>query len=192
MTSDLLTSQSSSSSSPSLSSLRSELQKLDQQKSAIEKEAESLTNRLNGPSFNFIGMSGNLVDEQGFPRGDVDLLEVRKARNRVICLKKDHSDLMMQIEAKLHELHSIARETGSIEKGVDRTRQELDSANAASPSVSSNQATASSPIEINLSESALEKVSTFAEVTEVRVFQLCLCYSGYSGFSRLVCWITTW
>ena len=30
-------------------------------------------------------MSGALVDSEGFPRGDVDIYAVRKARNRIIC-----------------------------------------------------------------------------------------------------------
>ena len=32
-----------------------------------------------------VGMSGALVDSDGFPRGDVDIYAVRKARNRIIC-----------------------------------------------------------------------------------------------------------
>ena len=32
-----------------------------------------------------VGMTGPLVDEEGFPRSDIDVYAVRTARNRVIC-----------------------------------------------------------------------------------------------------------
>ena len=30
-------------------------------------------------------MNGRLVDDQGFPRADIDVYAVRRARNRIIC-----------------------------------------------------------------------------------------------------------
>ena len=29
------------------------------------------------------GVKGNLVDEEGFPRNDIDLIEIRRMRNRL-------------------------------------------------------------------------------------------------------------
>ena len=46
-----------------------------------------------------VGMSEPLVDGEGFPRNDVDLVVVRQSRQRVICLRNDHKALMKEIEA---------------------------------------------------------------------------------------------
>ena len=32
-----------------------------------------------------VGMSGSLVDSEGFPRSDIDIYAIRTARNRIIC-----------------------------------------------------------------------------------------------------------
>ena len=37
-----------------------------------------------------VGMSEPLVDAEGFPRNDVDLVAIRTARQRVIRLRNDH------------------------------------------------------------------------------------------------------
>ena len=61
-----------------------------------------------------VGMSEPLVDAEGFPRNDVDLVAIRHARQRVICLRNDHKALMKEIEAELVCIHQRARETGSL------------------------------------------------------------------------------
>ena len=33
-----------------------------------------------------VGMEDDLVDEQGFPRNDIDVYQVRMARNKIICM----------------------------------------------------------------------------------------------------------
>ena len=61
-----------------------ELKQLAIQKEAIEKEITELTEQLNTSGF---GLSGNLVDKDGFPLNDVDkILNVRTARNRIACM----------------------------------------------------------------------------------------------------------
>ena len=32
-----------------------------------------------------VGLDGRLVDQEGYPRNDIDVYAVRKARNRIIC-----------------------------------------------------------------------------------------------------------
>jgi len=59
-----------------------------------------------------VGMSEPLVDAEGFPRNDVDLLAIRTARQRVIRLRNDHKALMKEIETELECIHQRARETG--------------------------------------------------------------------------------
>ena len=39
-------------------------------------------------------MSGALVDSDGFPRADVDIYAVRKARNRIICESLMHLSML--------------------------------------------------------------------------------------------------
>ena len=44
------------------------------------------------------GVSGPLVDDEGFPRGDIDLYAVRQARNKYVCAQTDHIEIMRKIE----------------------------------------------------------------------------------------------
>ena len=44
------------------------------------------------------GVSGPLVDDEGFPRGDIDLYAVRQARNKYVCAQTDHIEVMKKIE----------------------------------------------------------------------------------------------
>ena len=34
-----------------------------------------------------VGMEGELIDSEGYPRNDIDVHKVREARNKVICLR---------------------------------------------------------------------------------------------------------
>lgn len=52
------------------------------------------------------GIRGPLVDEEGFPRSDIDVYNVRHKRHRLACLRTDHREVMAEVEAKLHELHA--------------------------------------------------------------------------------------
>lgn len=46
----------------------------------LEKEINGILDRLNAPGMP--GERGNLVDEEGFPRGDIDVHAIRSDRNR--------------------------------------------------------------------------------------------------------------
>ena len=61
------------------------------------------------------GLTEPLVDDQGFPRADVDLFEARKLRNRHACLQTDHKALMKQLEAQLFSLHTSYKENELLE-----------------------------------------------------------------------------
>ena len=54
------------------------------------------------------GLRGNLVDAEGFPRSDIDIYEVRKARHDLACLQTDHQALMKKIEQGLHAYHAAS------------------------------------------------------------------------------------
>ena len=93
------------------------MNELSKRKKAIEDEIAAHLSTLE--SEGGVGMSQPLVDAEGFPRNDVDLVRVRQARNRVICLRNDHKALMKEIEAELINIHQRARETGVSPSNTD-------------------------------------------------------------------------
>lgn len=56
-------------------------------------------------------MDGPLIDGDGFPRNDIDVYQVRQARQQIICLQNDYKALMKEIEKQMHKLHSEAAES---------------------------------------------------------------------------------
>jgi 26S proteasome non-ATPase regulatory subunit 9 len=56
-----------------------------------------------------VGMNGPLVDAEGYPRADIDLYNVRLARQHINCLQNDYKMLMNDIENHLYSLHSEIR-----------------------------------------------------------------------------------
>ncbi|XP_067032037.1 26S proteasome non-ATPase regulatory subunit 9-like isoform X2 [Acropora muricata] len=77
-------------------------------KEAIEKEIKEFQDVLN--SQKNVGMHEKLIDDENYPRSDIDVYTVRVARNRIICLQNDHQALMKEIEKGIHEIHAHARE----------------------------------------------------------------------------------
>ncbi|XP_001989918.2 26S proteasome non-ATPase regulatory subunit 9 [Drosophila grimshawi] len=53
-----------------------------------------------------VGMSGPLVDAEGYPRNNIDVYQVRQARQTIICLQNDHKELMNQIQSLLNQYHA--------------------------------------------------------------------------------------
>ncbi|CAH3944339.1 unnamed protein product [Pieris brassicae] len=82
---------------------RDRVLKLMQEKDRIESEIRDQTAILETSN---VGMNDPLVDNQGYPRNDIDVYKVRHARHRIICLQNDHKELMKQIERGLTEVHS--------------------------------------------------------------------------------------
>lgn len=81
----------------------SRMDSLLERKEALEASIGALTGFLTKPGMP--GLSGNLIDEEGFPRADVDLYQVRDARHKLVCFQNDHKALMKQIEEELFSLH---------------------------------------------------------------------------------------
>ncbi|XP_022806548.1 26S proteasome non-ATPase regulatory subunit 9-like isoform X1 [Stylophora pistillata] len=77
-------------------------------KDAIEQEIKEFQDVLD--SQKGVGMNEKLIDEENYPRSDIDVYTVRVARNRIICLQNDHKALMKEIEEGIHEVHAQARE----------------------------------------------------------------------------------
>ncbi|CAH0403067.1 unnamed protein product [Chilo suppressalis] len=82
---------------------RDRVLKLMEEKDRIESDIRDQTAILNT---NNVGMTDSLVDNEGFPRGDIDVYKVRHARHRIICLQNDHKAIMKRIEQGLAEVHS--------------------------------------------------------------------------------------
>ncbi|GAU95903.1 hypothetical protein RvY_07434-2 [Ramazzottius varieornatus] len=91
---------------PSMS--RADVMKLIRQKDEIEAEVKALYEVLD--SQGKVGMDGPLLDNDGYPRSDIDVYTVRHARHKIICLNNDHKALMRCIEDGLTSVHEQARE----------------------------------------------------------------------------------
>ena len=59
---------------------------LDKQRLKIEDEIMQLTNFLN--SEGMPGVDGRLIDREGFPIANIDIMAVRTARNKLISKKQ--------------------------------------------------------------------------------------------------------
>jgi 26S proteasome non-ATPase regulatory subunit 9 len=74
---------------------------LDKKRLKLEEEIMSLTNFLN--SEGMPGVEGRLIDNEGFPLANVDIMAVRTARNKLILLQNDLKNLMLAIEKNMQE-----------------------------------------------------------------------------------------
>ncbi|XP_070503380.1 26S proteasome non-ATPase regulatory subunit 9 [Chironomus tepperi] len=74
--------------------------KLIQEKERIEKEIQRHGVVLKN---NNIGFNEPLVDDEGFPRNDIDVRSVRLARTQIVCLQNDLKDIMKAIEGGLEK-----------------------------------------------------------------------------------------
>lgn len=84
--------------------LKAETMSLMEKRSAIEADMNAIIDRLcqsNGP-----GLSGNLVDSEGFPRTDIDIHLVRSERRRLAELRNDHKEITEKINENIQLLHS--------------------------------------------------------------------------------------
>ena len=52
-----------------------------------------------------VGMNGPLIDNEGYPRNDIDIVKVRTARQKIICLMNDHKEIMKKISDALECIH---------------------------------------------------------------------------------------
>ncbi|KAG0474178.1 hypothetical protein HPP92_015427 [Vanilla planifolia] len=53
------------------------------------------------------GISGSLVDAEGFPRSDIDIPAVRSKRARLAVLRNDHRSITAKIDETIQILHSL-------------------------------------------------------------------------------------
>ncbi|XP_022658486.1 26S proteasome non-ATPase regulatory subunit 9-like isoform X2 [Varroa jacobsoni] len=80
----------------------------------VKVNIEQKINILGGVlSTNGVGMTEPLVDRDGYPRNDIDVYQVRKARHDIICLQNDLKEVTRKIEEGLHRLHAERAESGA-------------------------------------------------------------------------------
>ena len=85
-----------------MAALRARVAQLDAARRAIESELGVLAAQL-GPA----GMTGPLVDADGFPRADVDVMAVRHARQQVVMRRNDLKSAMGELAGALEALHAL-------------------------------------------------------------------------------------
>jgi len=63
-----------------------------------------------------------LVDAEGFPRADIDIISVVHDRKQLKELKNDHKAIMKEMEEGLHRLHALDRRHGDWDDNAVRAR----------------------------------------------------------------------
>lgn len=92
--------------------LRKELDSLLAQRTSYEVEADAIHSELTSPGLNGeppAGIKDPLVDDEGFPRGDIDIYNVRQKRHRLAEINYEYKQLMKRIEDLTKTLFSIPR-----------------------------------------------------------------------------------
>lgn len=84
--------------------LKAETMKLMDERANKEAEMDVIIQRLCQPGGP--GLSGNLVDSEGFPRTDIDIPTVRADRRRLAELRNDHKIMTEKIDQNIQVLHS--------------------------------------------------------------------------------------
>ena len=90
-----------------LSQTQLELGRLDGRKKEMESTMTALTAAL-GP----MGLDVPLVDADGFPRGDVDVYQIRQDRHRLITLQNDYKALLGETELVVQRMFALKKELG--------------------------------------------------------------------------------
>ncbi|XP_026192028.1 26S proteasome non-ATPase regulatory subunit 9 [Cyclospora cayetanensis] len=81
-----------------------EAEQMYQQRQMLEERMEAIASFLT--SEGMPGLKGPLVDEEGFPRADIDVHAVRSARNQLACLQTDYREVQRKLEEILLRVHA--------------------------------------------------------------------------------------
>lgn len=94
--------------------LKAETVGLMDRRAAVEAEMDAIIAALSVPVGP--GITGGLVDAEGFPRSDIDIPAVLAQRRKLAELRNDHKDITNKIEKNLEVLHStkLSRNEASI------------------------------------------------------------------------------
>ncbi|EOY29552.1 26S proteasome regulatory subunit, putative isoform 2 [Theobroma cacao] len=144
--------------------LKSETMKLMEKRSGMEAEMNAIIEQLCQPGGP--GLSGNLVDSEGFPRADIDIPVVRAQRNRLAELKNDHKEITEKISVNIQVLHSSRLTSTPKDSGVDGG---LMNQNASVVSASASASLENLVLRDSLSANDVDMISSvpFAMVDEI-------------------------
>ncbi|XP_020881277.1 26S proteasome non-ATPase regulatory subunit 9 [Arabidopsis lyrata subsp. lyrata] len=102
--------------------LKAETMTLMDKRAAMETEMNSIVERLCNPGGP--GLSGNLIDSEGFPREDIDIPVVRAERRRLAELRSEHGEITEKINVNIQILHSVrptSRASSTKDSGPEET-----------------------------------------------------------------------
>ncbi|CDY55009.1 BnaA10g29350D [Brassica napus] len=136
--------------------LKAETMALMDKRAAMETEMNSIVERLCNPGGP--GLSGNLVDSEGFPREDIDIPAVRAQRRRLAELRNEHSEITDKINVNIQILHSV-RPTSRASSAKDSGPQER--------SLSGEVASLSQTSGFTVTSRAMDTSIPFAMVDEI-------------------------
>ncbi|KAF7806528.1 putative 26S proteasome regulatory subunit p27 [Senna tora] len=97
--------------------VKAETMSLMDKRGAIEAEMNAIIERLCQPGGP--GLSGNLVDSEGFPRTDIDIPVVRAQRHRLAELRNDHKEITEKINQNIQILHAARLGTTKVSGNDD-------------------------------------------------------------------------
>jgi len=87
---------------------KDQLKNLIAQRQSLEAEADAIFSELTSKGPNGeppAGIKTPLVDSEGFPRNDIDLVNATSKRGRLAVINNDYKVLMSKIEELLHRIH---------------------------------------------------------------------------------------
>jgi Nas2 N_terminal domain len=104
--------------------IRKRLEVLDVQRRSLEYESEAIVGELTStsseqPNAPPMGVDTPLVDREGFPRADIDVLRARTLRSRLVAIRTDHKTLMKQIEEQLAQLAILTTTSSPPPPGIN-------------------------------------------------------------------------
>jgi len=112
-----------------LKQLKEQLKSLSLQREVLEIEADAIFSELTSVGVNGeppAGLKGSLIDEEGFPRGDIDIYNVRNKRRRLAEINTDHKILMKTMEGLTTQIFEISRNTFLLEEQEARKAEKPD------------------------------------------------------------------
>jgi 26S proteasome non-ATPase regulatory subunit 9 len=99
---------------------------LEARREALEIEADCIKAELTSQGINGekpAGIKDSLIDSEGFPRGDIDIYNVKNKRQRLAVINTDYKALMKEIEKLLIEIYSDGLLQSTEEKSSKQQQQ---------------------------------------------------------------------
>ncbi|XP_009777503.1 uncharacterized protein LOC107826660 [Nicotiana tabacum] len=142
--------------------LKAETMKLMDQRANTEAEMDVIIQRLCQPGGP--GLSGNLVDSEGFPRTDIDIPTVRADRRRLAELRNDHKIMTEKIDQNIQVLHSAR--LASTPSSVKDSGVQGSAVNIASPSSPDNYIATAATSSMDVDVVVSRPFAVIDEITE--------------------------